>query len=395
MRPFSLQRRHRSLPNMFAQSWRRWMARRADQLLETARLGSDNLEYLTHDPKATDCGLCPVTGGHADDLLRRLMLALDLDPYELALSDPACFVTCAGVARCVRAGKIVRRIWRARRPVTLGQVATIGATIVKTPWRLRCCSPCEAVQRPRRRANVHISPDERGVCDMKAADVMVCAVISVRPSARVEEVAGTLLANRISAVPVIDEQGELLGIVSEGDLMRRAEAGTDRSRSWWLEYLTGKQVLAAEYVKSHSHKVTDVMTRSVITATPETPLSEIATLLERNRIKRVPIVQNGKVVGIVSRANLLQALASMPTKNTATASASDSQIRDKVLSRLNAELWRPSMLNVTVRDGTVDLWGFVASEDEKKATRIAVESIPGVKTINDHLTIPPAEIAMV
>jgi len=89
MRPFSLQRRHRSLPNMFAQSWRRWMARRADQLLETARLGSDNLEYLTHDPKATDCGLCPVTGGHADNLLRRLMLALDLDPYELALSDPA------------------------------------------------------------------------------------------------------------------------------------------------------------------------------------------------------------------------------------------------------------------------------------------------------------------
>src|SRR5215475_759265 len=224
---------------------------------------------------------------------------------------------------------------------------------------------------------------------MKAADVMVSAVISVRPNARVEEVASILLASRISAVPVIDEQGELLGIVSEGDLMRRAEAGTDRSRSWWL---------GAEYVKSHSHKVCDVMTRSVITATPETSLSEIATLLERNRIKRVPIVQNGKhgkVVGIVSRANLLQALAGMPTKNAATASASDSQIRDEVLSRLNGELWRPSMLNVTVCDGTVDLWGFVASDEEKKATRIAVESIPGVKTINDHLTIPPAEIAMV
>ena len=176
--------------------------------------------------------------------------------------------------------------------------------------------------------------------------------------------------------------------------MRRAEAGTDRSRSWWLEYLTGKQVLAAEYVKSHSHKVTDVMTRSVITATPETLLGEIAILLERNRIKRVPIVKNGKVVGIVSRANLLQALAGMPAKKAA-ASAGDSQIRDQVLSRLNAQLWRPSMLNVTVRDGTVDLWGFVTSDDEKKATRIAVESIRGVKTINDHLTIPPPEIALV
>jgi CBS domain-containing protein len=143
---------------------------------------------------------------------------------------------------------------------------------------------------------------------------MVCAVISVRPNARVEEVASILLANRISAVPVIDEQDGLVGIVSEGDLMRRAEAGTERSRSWWLEYLTGKQVLAAEYVKSHSHKVTDVMTRSVITAKPETPLREIAVLLERKRIKRVPIVQNGKVVGIVSRANLLQALAGMPAR---------------------------------------------------------------------------------
>ena len=100
---------------------------------------------------------------------------------------------------------------------------------------------------------------------MKAADVMVSAVISVRPNARVEEVASILLANRISAVPVVDEQDELVGIVSEGDLMRRAEAGTERSRAWWLEYLTGKQVLAAEYVKSHSHKVSDVMTRAVIT----------------------------------------------------------------------------------------------------------------------------------
>ena len=200
---------------------------------------------------------------------------------------------------------------------------------------------------------------------MKAAGVMVSAVISVRPNARVEEVARTLLAHRISAVPVINEEGELLGIVSEGDLMRRAEAGTD------------------------------VMTRSVITATPETPLGEIATLLEKNRIKRVPIVQNGKVVGIVSRANLLQALASMPAKEVTATNVDDSELRDKVLSRLNAELWRPSLHNVTVHDGNVDLWGFVTSYDEKKAARIAVGEIVGVKSINDHLAIPPPETAMV
>jgi len=229
---------------------------------------------------------------------------------------------------------------------------------------------------------------------MKAADVMVSAVISVRPNARIEEVASILLANRISAVPVVNEEGELVGIVSEGDLMRRAETGTDRHRPWWLEYLAGKQVLAADYVKSHSHKVADIMTRSVITAAPDTPLGDVATLLERNRIKRVPIVQNGQVVGIVSRANLLQAFASM-SKNIATANGDDSQIRDEVFSRLNAELWRPSMLNVTVHNGTVDLWGFVTSNDEKKAARIALEGIPGVKAINDHLTIPPPETAMV
>jgi CBS domain-containing protein len=230
---------------------------------------------------------------------------------------------------------------------------------------------------------------------MKAADVMVSAVIGVRPNARVEEVAKILLANHISAVPVLDEEGELLGIVSEGDLMRRPEAGTERRRSWWLEQLTGKQVLAAEYVKSHSHKVSDVMTRAVVTAAPDTPLGEIATLLEKKRIKRVPIVQNGKVVGIVSRANLLQALATMPVNDTADAHSNDSEIREKVLSLLNGERWRPALLNVTVHDGNVDLWGFVTSNDEKKAARIAIEGVVGVKSINDHLTIPPPETAMV
>ena len=230
---------------------------------------------------------------------------------------------------------------------------------------------------------------------MKAADVMVSAVISVRPTARVEEVAGVLHTNRISAVPVIDERGRLLGIVSEGDLLRRVESGTRRRRSWWLEYLTGKQVLAAEYVKTHSHDVTDVMTRSVIIATPQTPLGDVAALLEKNRIKRVPIVENGKVVGIVSRANLLQALATMPTIAGAATRSGDSQIREKVLARLNAELWRPSMLNVTVHAGTVEMWGLVTSEDEKKAARIAVEEINGVKAINDHLIIPQAESAMI
>jgi CBS domain-containing protein len=129
---------------------------------------------------------------------------------------------------------------------------------------------------------------------MNAADVMVTKVITVGPDACVQDVANMLLTNRISAVPVVDANGKLLGIVSEGDLMRRVEAGTGRRRSWWLSLLTGREPFAAEYVKEHSRRVVDVMTRAVITAKPDTPLRDIANLLERNGIKRVPIVENGR-----------------------------------------------------------------------------------------------------
>lgn len=232
---------------------------------------------------------------------------------------------------------------------------------------------------------------------MKAADVMVTKVITVGPTTTIQEVASILLANRISAVPVVGNHDDLIGIVSEGDLIRRIEVGTERRRSWWLGLLASNRALATEYVMSNACKVADIMTRRVVTATPDTPLGDIATLLEKNSIKRVPIMNDGKIVGIVSRANLVQALASMAKKTkkrTSVANPRDSEIRKKVISRLNAQPWRPSMLNVTVHDGTVDLWGLVASEDEKKAARIAVEIIPGVKVVNDNLMIPPAVSGM-
>src|SRR6266511_2682124 len=134
---------------------------------------------------------------------------------------------------------------------------------------------------------------------MKARDVMVRNVITVAPNALVQEVANVLLSNGISAAPVVNENGKLLGIVSEGDLMRRPEAGTERRRSWWLQLLTTEQTLAAEFAKSHAQKIADVMTRKVVTARPDTSLAEIADLLVSNAIKRVPIVSGGKVVGIV------------------------------------------------------------------------------------------------
>jgi CBS domain-containing protein len=223
---------------------------------------------------------------------------------------------------------------------------------------------------------------------MKAADVMVSNVITVSPDTSVQDVAHILLANRISAVPVVEKNGELVGIISEGDLIRRAETDTQRRRSWWLELLIGAAPLAAEYVKSHAPKVAEVMTREVITATPETPLREVATLLEKNGIKRVPIVKKRKVIGIVSRANLVQALAAQRKNLESRPAIDDLTIREEVMARLDGQAWcRLSTVNVIVQDGTVDLWGIVDSEMVKQAVRAAVEVTPGVRAVNDNLVV--------
>ena len=222
---------------------------------------------------------------------------------------------------------------------------------------------------------------------MKAADVMVSNVITVGVNASIGEVAAILLNNHVSAAPVVDEKGELVGIVSEGDLIRRPEIGTAKRHSWWLELISNKWASATEYIKSHSRKVADVMTRDVITAKPDTPLGEIAAMLERNRIKRVPIVEGGMLVGLVSRGNILQALASATKKLSSLTTASDSELRKKVQSRVAAEPWRPTMLTVTVQDGTVDLWGLVHSVEEKKAAQLAAESTPGVRAVVNNIIV--------
>jgi len=222
---------------------------------------------------------------------------------------------------------------------------------------------------------------------MKAADVMVSNVVTVGVNASVGEVAAILLNNHISGAPVVDDKGELVGIVSEGDLIRRPEIGTTKRHSWWLELISTKWGSATEYIKSHSRKVADVMTREVITAKPDTPLGDIAAMLERNRIKRVPIVEGGKLAGLVSRANILQALASATKKLSSLTTANDSELRKKLQSRLAAEPWRPTMLTVTVQDGTVDLWGLVHSVDEKKAAQLAAETTPGVRAVVNNIIV--------
>jgi CBS domain-containing protein len=219
---------------------------------------------------------------------------------------------------------------------------------------------------------------------MQVRDVMVAPVVTVKPSATVQEVAKLFLDRKISAAPVLDDRGQLVGIVSEGDLLHRAEVGTERHRSWWLERFVENDTLAAEYIKAHGRKVSDVMTPGVITASPQTPLYEVASLMEKNAIKRVPILENGQLVGIVSRANLLQAVAS--ARRLLEISPSDKTIRQRILSGLKAEPWaHTALLNVTVHGGIVDLWGVAESEAERKAIKVAAETTPGVSAVNDNL----------
>lgn len=220
---------------------------------------------------------------------------------------------------------------------------------------------------------------------MHAKDVMTTSVVTVGPDTDVRTIARFLIERRISAVPVVDQAGRVVGIVSEGDLMRRAEAGTERHPSWWLELLASPEDKARDYAKSHGLTAKDVMTRPAVTVAEDAPLGEIATLLERHRIKRVPVVRDGTIVGIVSRANLLHGLVA---KEAAPAVASDDAgIREQVIAGIKAAGIPETYVNVVVAGGIVHVWGFVGSEAEKDAIRIAAETAPGVKTVQNNVAV--------
>ena len=226
---------------------------------------------------------------------------------------------------------------------------------------------------------------------MKTADVMTTRVISIADDLPVNEVAGLLLKNKISAVPVVDADGRLLGIVSEGDLMRREETGTETQRSWWLSAFTSTDEAAEDFVKSHGRLARDVMTRDVVTVGEDTSLAEVARMLEQHGIKRVPVVRDDRVVGVVSRANLLQSLAAAPAAPSAPATAvDDATIRARFLEALEQQSWRATIhSNVIVSDGIVHLWGLVPSEEQRDALRVLAENIEGVRAVKDHIRVQP------
>ena len=229
---------------------------------------------------------------------------------------------------------------------------------------------------------------------MNAADMMTSTVVTIGPEASVRDAAWTMLTHRISAVPVLDGQGRLVGILSEGDLLRRAESGTHRRRSWWGMFGAGSEELAAEFVKSHGRKVADVMSRNVITAREDTPVPEIARLMETHGIKRVPIVADGKLVGIVSRADFLTALTGVQ-QAAAAADGDDATLRAAILGRLGRMPWiQPSIVNVAVEDGAVELTGLADSHSQRRAVRIVVETTPGVRTVQDNMRVQPYAVGL-
>jgi CBS domain-containing protein len=221
-----------------------------------------------------------------------------------------------------------------------------------------------------------------------AADVMTTDVITVSPETTVRDIAVLLHTKRISGVPVVDAAGKILGIVTEGDLVQQEAVAGEHRRSWWLTLFDDATNLARDYAKAHGRIARDVMTSSVISVAPAATLPEIATTLERHRIKRVPVIKDKKLVGIISRSNLLQALA---TADVSRQSAqNDRAIREQLLAELQKQPWvHMALKNIVVQDGVVSLWGMVSTDDERRALRIAAENVPGVKRVEDQLTSIP------
>jgi CBS domain-containing protein len=222
---------------------------------------------------------------------------------------------------------------------------------------------------------------------MKVSDIMTHPVITVMPETTVGEAAELLIRHRISGLPVVNAAGQVAGIVTEGDLLRRAETGTERRRARWLEFLIAPGRLASEYAHANGRRVGEVMTDAVVSVEPDDPLADVIEVMEQRRIKRVPVIDQGRLVGIVSRANLVQALVRNLPRPDSASIASDEAIRDLVLAEIARQPWGPrASVDVRVESGVVELHGAVTDDRERTALRVLAENVPGVKEVRDRIT---------
>ncbi|RTL50683.1 MAG: CBS domain-containing protein [Bradyrhizobiaceae bacterium] len=219
---------------------------------------------------------------------------------------------------------------------------------------------------------------------MRADQVMNAPVISVTPETPVVEAAGIMLQHHISGLPVIDTSNRLVGIVSEGDFLRRGEIGTQKKRGRWLSLLLGPGREALDFVRAQGRKVGEIMSPDPLTIAEETPLDDIVRLMERNNVKRLPVMRGDELVGIVTRSNLLQAVASL-ARDTSSPTGDDRQLRAAVRQAIEKNEWCPSSLDIIVRNGVVQLGGIITDERSRQATIVAAENVRGVKEVHDHL----------
>ena len=220
---------------------------------------------------------------------------------------------------------------------------------------------------------------------MRAHQIMTRPVITVTPDTTIVEAANTMLQKHVSGLPVVDASGKLVGIVSEGDFIRRSEIGTQRKRGRFLKFILGPGKEATDFVHEHGRKVSEIMTPEPLSRSPKMPqLEEIVELMEKNNVKRLPVMRGDKLVGIVSRANLLQAVASL-ARDIPDPTADDDHIRNRVIDALEKQDWCPFGLSVVVRDGIVHLSGVITEERSRQAAIVAAENVTGVKKVHDHL----------
>lgn len=218
---------------------------------------------------------------------------------------------------------------------------------------------------------------------MKAKDVMSCDVVTVGPDASILQAARLMAQKRFSGLPVVDAAGTLVGIVTEGDFLRRIETSTVRRRARWIEFILGPGRLAEEYTHAAGRIVHEVMSREVETVSEDTPLDVVVGLMEKHHVKRVPVLRGDKIVGIVTRKDLLRAVAGLSA--VASGAETDTAIRDRFLEEVKKQPWAPVMVQAEVTDGRVKLIGTIYDERQREALTVLAENIPGVKGVEDEL----------